>query len=245
MVGHEWTAELDTILTRAINRWAVEVERRESGDRECKRLALLVKEVSEERDALKLSAEEGQEIIGELSMALAILTGEGLRPCREPEAAPGCPGHLGAKAKEVVNQALSIYRALQEGNRLAAERIVELDGRCEGLNRQAADAQERNALLEAANLRLMKEVADKAGEIRELQDWLEKVQVYRLRDAKRHRRSGTLLALLDSAKPPFGALAGVPPAHEHAAQALWRWLREQVKDHAPTVAPEGRQSSSL
>ncbi|HEY3491998.1 MAG TPA: hypothetical protein VGK43_03540 [Solirubrobacterales bacterium] len=132
-----------------------------------------INRVEEERDALKLTAEEGQEIIGELSMALAVLAGERLLAClaRDPQKdgdSPGvCRGHLGPQAAKAVDHALSSYRALLEGNRLAAERIVELEGRCEGLNRQAVEAQERNALLEArirdlevANLRLMKEVGD-------------------------------------------------------------------------------------
>jgi hypothetical protein len=79
----------------------------------------------EERDSAKITAEEGQEIIGELSMALAVLTGDTLTTCdtNGEDCRCACPGHLSLKASEVVNHALAAYRALQEGNRQAVERI--------------------------------------------------------------------------------------------------------------------------
>jgi hypothetical protein len=75
-------------------------------------------------DGAVITAEESSEIIGELSAALAVLAGEGLKPC-----AHGCPGHLGEKASAAVNASLKAWQALQEGNRAAVERIAELDER--------------------------------------------------------------------------------------------------------------------
>jgi hypothetical protein len=96
--------------------------------------------VEEERDGLKMTVEEGQEIGGELTAALAVLAGESLIPCGVGEHGDQkCPGHFGLAAQEAVRGALNAWRALQEGNRQAVERI---------------------ALLEAANLRLMGEVSE-------------------------------------------------------------------------------------
>jgi hypothetical protein len=76
----------------------------------------------EDLEAEDVATAEGQEIIGELSAALAVLAGESLKPCTEP-----CPGHLGPKATEAVKAALAAWHALQEGNRAAAERIKALE----------------------------------------------------------------------------------------------------------------------
>lgn len=81
--------------------------------------------LAEERDALKLDAEEAQEINGESSRALAALAGESLIPCGD-QSGP-CPGHLGPKTLEAYRAALAAWHALQEGNRQAVERIGELE----------------------------------------------------------------------------------------------------------------------
>lgn len=80
------------------------------------RLAERVKELEEDARAATMTTEEGNEIIGELSMALAILAGEDLKPCMAP-----CRGHLRAKANEAMKAALAAWRALQEGNRCLRE----------------------------------------------------------------------------------------------------------------------------
>jgi hypothetical protein len=73
-------------------------------------------------DGAVITAEEGGEIIGELSAALAVLAGESLKPC-----AHGCPGHLGEKASAAFDAALKAWHAIQEGNRAAAARIADLE----------------------------------------------------------------------------------------------------------------------
>src|SRR5688572_22178423 len=69
----------------------------------------------EERDAAKLTAEEGREIIAELAAALAVLAGESLKPCSDHNGE--CSGHLGPQAQDAANNALAAWRSLQEGNR--------------------------------------------------------------------------------------------------------------------------------
>ncbi len=69
------------------------------------------------RDASQMTAEEGLEIIGELSAALAVLHGEELVRCSR-NAPPGgdttgCPGHLGEKAAAAVKGALDAWRDLE------------------------------------------------------------------------------------------------------------------------------------
>lgn len=71
-----------------------------------------------ELDAAAVTNEISQEIIGEMSMALAIGCEEGLIPCVEP-----CKGHLGPKATAVYREAYAIWaRAEKE---LALLRAVE------------------------------------------------------------------------------------------------------------------------
>lgn len=65
---------------------------------------------TEERvGALEVTNEESQEIIGELSMALAIGCEEGLIPCVEP-----CKGHLGPKANKVTSEAYALWSSVEE-----------------------------------------------------------------------------------------------------------------------------------
>ncbi len=96
----------------------------------------------EERDGLKLAAEEAQEINGEASRALAALAGESLIPCGDQ---PGpCPGHLGPKTLEAYRAALAAWQALQEGNRQAVERIGELEKLLENVREQVRRETERD-----------------------------------------------------------------------------------------------------
>lgn len=88
------------------------------------RLAERVQGLTEERDGWKMDSECGSEIIGELSRELAALAGERLVPC-DPKGR--CPGHLGPKARSAVRAAADAWRALQEGNEKAAQRIAELE----------------------------------------------------------------------------------------------------------------------
>jgi hypothetical protein len=62
----------------------------------------------DEPTALRHTAEEGQEIIGELTAALAVVVAEELRPC----VSSACRGHLGPKAQELMNEALNRWNAL-------------------------------------------------------------------------------------------------------------------------------------
>jgi hypothetical protein len=152
-------------------------------------------------DGAVITAEESSEIIGELSAALAVLAGEGLKPC-----AHGCPGHLGEKASAAVDAALKAWQALQEGNRAAVARIADLE------------AKEK---IWRANLEHAYEDRDA---LRGLKDALS-------RDvAAAEARLAKLDALLASEEPPEGLTAalrdwggtGAPPA-------AWQWLREHLK----------------
>jgi hypothetical protein len=87
-----------------------------------------VAELREDRDALAITVEEGREIEFEITMALAVLAGESLIPCGDGKT---CPGHFGPKTMEAFTSALSAWRALQEGNRQATERIREMEDRLE------------------------------------------------------------------------------------------------------------------
>lgn len=66
--------------------------------------------------AATVTAEEGQEIIGELTAALAILFGENLTPC-----AGDCPGHLGPKSSAAAREALDRWTAMEAENRAFRE----------------------------------------------------------------------------------------------------------------------------
>lgn len=83
-------------------------------DKEAERYRL-----QDEVDALKLTADE---IIAELSMALAILAGESLLGC-----ADGCRGHFGPAAAKAVETALAAWRTLQGGNIQAVERVRDVE----------------------------------------------------------------------------------------------------------------------
>ena len=84
--------------------------------------------------------DEANEIVGEMSIAPgAVLAGETLLPCGDKDGR--CPGHLGVAAS-------AAYRALSMRGRPSRRATgrrrsgsFELEGRCAGLNRQAADAQ--------------------------------------------------------------------------------------------------------
>lgn len=85
-----------------------------------------------ELEAAEITAEEGQEIIAELTAALAVLNGESLTPC-----AGGCPGHLGEKASAAAREALDRWTALEAENarlRHAERRFTE--ERVAGLRRE-------------------------------------------------------------------------------------------------------------
>lgn len=65
--------------------------------------------VSGQIDGLSMAADESQEIIAELSAALATACEEGLVPCVDP-----CPGHLGPRSKAVFNESLKRWRDLEQ-----------------------------------------------------------------------------------------------------------------------------------
>lgn len=78
------------------------------------RLATLAEEnraLRSRAEAAEITAEEGQEIIAELTAALAVRVGESLTPC-----AGGCPGHLGTKASAAARESLDRWTALEEEN---------------------------------------------------------------------------------------------------------------------------------
>jgi hypothetical protein len=75
--------------------------------------------------AATVTAEDGQEIIAELTAALAVLFGENLTPC-----AGGCPGHLGPKAGAAAREALDRWTAIAEENR-ALKESNRLDNLCD------------------------------------------------------------------------------------------------------------------
>jgi hypothetical protein len=86
-----------------------------------KRLGDQLLEIEELRERLAhsaITAEEGQEIIAELTVALALQAGEALRPC-----AGGCPGHLGEKARLAAEEALNRWTAMEEHLRGLRERL--------------------------------------------------------------------------------------------------------------------------
>jgi len=89
------------------------------------RLSKLEEELEQERSAMTLTSEEGNEIIGELSAALAVLAGDaGLNPCVAP-----CPGHLKEKTEAAVYGALARWRAVEEErDRLRALAARQQDG---------------------------------------------------------------------------------------------------------------------
>jgi hypothetical protein len=104
-----------------------------SGDLFTHQFSRVLREMSRLADRVELleslkpecvSETECSEIIGELASALAVLAGEDLKPCTAPRR-----GHLREKAAEAMRSALLAWRALQEGNRRAAARIAELEGR--------------------------------------------------------------------------------------------------------------------
>lgn len=63
-------------------------------------------------DRAAMEADESQEIIEEMSAALAVACEENLVPCVDP-----CPGHMGPKAKAVFKEALEKWREVEEDAR--------------------------------------------------------------------------------------------------------------------------------
>lgn len=80
-------------------------------DEQIERGATKYAQLQEECDALRMTVEEGGEIERELSIALAILAGETLKPC-----VGDCSGHLREKAHAAYRAAHDAWHALQEGN---------------------------------------------------------------------------------------------------------------------------------
>lgn len=81
----------------------------------------LLKRVEDlEAEAVALS--EGNEIIAELSTALAVACDEGLTPCGDPEA---CAGHLGEKANAALREALDRWRERKRRAEICAEKMEE------------------------------------------------------------------------------------------------------------------------
>lgn len=126
---------------RAIHRWAKAVEERDAEMervKACEHIAegeegwealqnlcpstAAVASLREEHDALSITVEEGREIEFEITAALAVLAGESLIPCGDGKT---CPGHFGPKTMEALKSALAAWRALQEGNAAAAQRVGE------------------------------------------------------------------------------------------------------------------------
>jgi len=166
----------------------------------------------------------------------------------------GCPGHLGPKAMKAYKEALAAHHALLDTVRERAEqpfaRVLErhavesddtpLDTLRRIIRERTAFAVERdgyksnlksvlaaNEGIESENRSKCLELAEKAGEIRELREMLEVARRQGVRALK-------LLALLDSEEPPEeiydAAHTSLAYGPRFAARRIWRWLREQVAE---------------
>lgn len=99
--------------------------------------AKLEEELERQQSALTITSEEGNEIIGELSAALAVLAS--VKPC-----VSGCPGHLKEKAKAAVREALGRWTALEEER----DRLRALVVRQQALLEELADMDDPSCLSE-------------------------------------------------------------------------------------------------
>jgi hypothetical protein len=93
------------------------------------------KDAEERANAAQAANEEAQEIIGELTAALAVLHGEELEQCANP-----CTGHLGPKAREEVRLALNRWHDLEAASQQLAEGLRKLGAEMKRLQEGQAES---------------------------------------------------------------------------------------------------------
>lgn len=80
------------------------IQHRDTGDES---EAAMTDEREDELNALRMTVDEGNEILSEYARAFAGLADEELRPCVDP-----CAGHLGPKANELFRKGLARYEEM-------------------------------------------------------------------------------------------------------------------------------------
>jgi hypothetical protein len=86
--------------------------------------AVAIEKLVQEQSLSRMSIEEGQLIIGELSVTLAFLAGDdGLKPC-----CGGCPGHVKEKADAECKRAMAYENSLEDALRAVVAHAPPEDG---------------------------------------------------------------------------------------------------------------------
>lgn len=122
--------------------------------------------VEEESWELRITVEEGQDIIGELAGALAHLLDEPLTPCK----AVSCAGHNGPKAHKVIKEArtwaaekVAYMEELETARKRQTARLISANEKIKRLEKES----DRRAAVRVRRMRLIAALRDRIEELEE------------------------------------------------------------------------------